>query len=99
MQVIILLTVLTESPNIFIENHQKAKQSGVMSCVMLGVMLGPNLGRDNILAKLLIGLQFHEKNRNSIVYRCFSYCMMTNTFKSKSQISDGCSHKQGNMSG
>lgn len=62
MQVIILLTVLTESPNIFIENHQKAKQSGVMSCVMLGVMLGPNLGRDNILAKLLIGLQFHEKN-------------------------------------
>lgn len=62
MQVIILLTVLTESPNIFIENHQKAKQSGVMSCVMLGVMLGPNLGKDNILAKLLIGLQFHEKN-------------------------------------
>ena len=43
MQVIILLTALTESPNIFIENHQKAKQSGVMSCVMLGVMLGPNL--------------------------------------------------------
>ena len=25
-------------------------------------MLGPNLGRNNILAKLLIGLQFHEKN-------------------------------------